>query len=139
MYAQNQLNARQISYQIIEIKNLNVDSALTGTGEKGKYQNVSIYNVPGRNSIFLSLALSIAESKGIDTIWYGADFSDRLNLFPDCSQEYIYKINKLFEVAGSKPIKVEAPLLGMTKEFVMELLAYFNIKKEDLFSGYGNI
>ena len=136
-FAEKYLAEQKIKYQVIGITGLNVDSGLTGDGEKGRYEGVSIYHVPGRNTIFLSLAFSVAESKGIDEIWYGPDFSDRLGLFPDCYQDYVVKVNELFKVAGVKPIKVYAPLLGLTKDMVLNLLESFGIDRSKLFSGYG--
>lgn len=135
-FAHSQLKKLNIEYQIIKIKDLNINSGLTGNGNKNNSGEVHEMHVPGRNTMFLSLAFSIAETKNIDTIWIGSDWSDRLNLFPDCYQEYIFQINKLFEIAGPKPIKVEGPLLGMTKELVLNLLKSYGIDEKELFSGY---
>lgn len=127
-----------IGYYQVNVSGLNINSALTGDRSKGQYEGVSIYNVPGRNTIFLSLALSFAEANDIDEIWYGADMSDYYGKFPDCYQSYVAKVNELFEIAGSKKIKVNAPLLGYTKEMVLEVLEkLYKIKKEDIYSGYG--
>ena len=118
----------------------NVDSALTGSGEKGIYTKVNEYNVPARNTIFLSTAYAYAESNNIDYIWIGCDWSDRLNEFPDCYQEYIIKINDLFKSTASKYVKIEAPLMGLTKENVCLFLEnMFKVNKENYFSGYGDI
>jgi len=136
-FALKYLTEANIRSQVVKITGLNVDSGLTGDGEKGRYEGVSIYHVPGRNSIFLSLAFSVAESRGISEIWYGPDFSDRIGLFPDCYQDYVVKINELFKVAGSKPIAVYAPLLGLTKEMVLKMLDSFGVDRSKLFSGYG--
>jgi len=136
-FAINYLGEAHINWQAVKLTGLNVDSGLTGDGEKGKYEGVSVYHVPGRNTIFLSLAFSVAESRGISQIWYGPDFSDRTNLFPDCYQEYVVKINELFKVAGSQIITVYAPLLGFTKEMVLKMLDSFGVDRSKLFSGYG--
>lgn len=139
-FAKEQLYSRlNIRYQTVIVKDLGVDSGLTGDGEKDETGVVHEMHVPGRNSIFLGIAFSIAESKGIDTIWHGADWSDRLNLFPDCYQEYFVRVNEMFKYAGPKPIKVEAPLMGMTKDMVLGLLKFFNVKEDEIFSGYGDI
>ena len=132
------LLARGIEHQKVKIEGLNINSGLTGNGIKGQYEGVSCYNVPGRNTLFLSIALSIAEANNIDEIWYGPDMSDYYGKFPDCYQSYVAKVNELFEIAGSKPIKVFAPLLGFTKELVLETLdKAHGVKKETLYSGYG--
>jgi len=123
-------------WQEVTIKNLMVDSGLTGNFLDGQYEGVHEKHVPGRNSIFLSIAFSIAEANNIPLIWIGCDYSDRLNLFPDCFQKYIVSFNEMLKHAGPKNIRVEAPLMGMTKEFILELLESNGITKKDLFSGY---
>lgn len=136
--AKKHLDDKYVTYDYVTIQGLNINSALTGHGIKGQYKGVSEFNIPGRNSILLSLAFSIAESNDIKEIWYGADMSDYYNSFPDCYQLYVDKINELFEVAGSMKISVVAPLLGISKEMVFELLEkVFNVNKTNLFSGYG--
>ncbi len=127
----------KVPYTTVELKNYNVRSGLT-TGEKGIYEGVSVYNVPARNSIFLTIAAGIAESKKIDTVWIGCDYSDRLGLFKDCYQEYFVKVNEMFSIAFSYPIKVEAPLIGFSKQMVLKMLEKsYNVTTKDLFSGYG--
>jgi len=135
-YAQTQLYNEKVGYQIVKISDLNVSSGLTGD-LKTSYDGVHAMNVPGRNTMFIAIAYSIAESKGIKEIWYGPDFSDRLNLFPDCYQEYVIAMNKVLEIAPSYPIKLIAPLLGWTKEMVLSYLEkQFDIKEGYLHSGY---
>lgn len=138
-FAASQLIDLNIDYQIITIKGLDINSGLTGDGIKDNTGIVHEMHVPGRNSVFLSVAFSIAESKGIDTIWLGSDWNDRLNLFPDCYQEYIVAMNEAFKIAGPKPIKVEAPLTGMTKENIKRFLKNHGILDSEIFSGYGDL
>lgn len=137
--ARRQLEDKNISYQIIKIDNWNVNSGLTGELVEGKYEGVHPMNVPARNIIFLGFAMSIAESKGIDEVWYGPDYSDRINLFPDCYQEFVVQMNKVSEISGVKPIKIVAPLMGMPKELILRILEkYLGITEDELFSGYGD-
>ena len=126
-------------WHTVHIKHLNVNSGLTGDGDKNDTGEVHEMHVPGRNSMFLSCALSVAESRGIDRIWLGCDWSDRLNLFPDCYQEYIVKVNEMFELAGPNKIRVEAPLMGMSKEMVISMLIGLGIDGKNIFSGYGEL
>jgi 7-cyano-7-deazaguanine synthase len=118
---------------------LGINSGLTGDGTKDKTGEVHEMYVPGRNTMFLSIAFSIAESKDIDMIWLGSDWDDRLNLFPDCYQEYIYAMNFAFQFAGPKPIKVEAPLAGLSKLNIMKSLKFAGIQEHEIFSGYGEL
>ena len=100
------------------------------------YPGVHTMHVPGRNAIFLSIAMSVAEQNGDDEIWIGCDFSDRENLFPDCYQEWIIRMNAVANINGSRPLKIKAPLLGWTKEDVIEELDILGHKIQDIYSGY---
>lgn len=138
-FAKDLLALKNIQCQTVSIKDLNVNSGLTGDGVKNNTGNVHEMYVPGRNTIFISIAFSIAEYRDIPIIWHGADYSDFDHLFPDCYQSYFGKMNELLNVAGPKKIRVEAPLLGLTKENIITLLDSFGIDKKEYFSGYGNL
>jgi len=136
-YAAAQLEDVGIEYQIVRVDGLNVDSGLTGDLGEARWDNVNEMNVPGRNTIFIGLAISVAENMGIDEVWYGPDYSDRINLFPDCYQEYVVKMNKVLAISGVKPITLVAPLLGMPKEMILAILSnQFGVKDIDMYSGY---
>ncbi|MCF8019812.1 MAG: 7-cyano-7-deazaguanine synthase [Vallitaleaceae bacterium] len=136
-FAERQLRNNGVYYQVVTIKDYNVESGLTGEGVKGLYEGVSIYNVPARNTIMLSIAAGIAESKKINEVWIGSDMSDYYGDFPDCKQEYIGKINQVYQIAFSYPIRVIAPLLGFEKEIIIEMLkTSFNIDIESIYTGY---
>ncbi len=139
-YAESQLEGEGVSYTTIKLENYNVDSGLTGSHTEARWDNVHDMNVPGRNTIFIGLAAGVAESIGIDEVWYGADYSDRINLFPDCYQEYVVKMNEVLTISGVKPIKLVAPLMGMTKELIINILKnQFNIQLVELYSGYDKV
>ena len=124
-----------LGYEVTHLPLDGVSSALTDGN--AQYEGVSEWHVPARNLIFVSLAVSWAESKGIDLIWYGANYGDRENLFPDCYQEWVYNLNNLLKINGSFPITVEAPLLGMQKNTIKQLMKTYNINESEIFSGYG--
>ena len=138
-FASKYCDKNNVQYKRVAIVGYDVNSGLTGNREEGLYEGVHVSNVPARNSIFLSLAYGMAESMGIQEIWYGANFEDFEGKFPDCFQEYVGKFNELLEVAAVRPIKVYAPLLGMTKKMVLRLLASFGVGEDEIFSGYGGI
>jgi 7-cyano-7-deazaguanine synthase len=136
-FAKSQLTNMDIEHQVIKLNGLNVDSGLTGQLTESRWDNVHPMNVPGRNTIFIGLAISVAENMGIDEVWYGPDYSDRINLFPDCYQEYVVKMNEVLSISGVKPIKLVAPLLGMSKELIIDMLEnHFGYKLTDMHSGY---
>jgi len=133
------LAKKQIPWDTVKINGLNINSGLTGDGVKGTYEGVNEMHVPSRNLMFVSIAASIAESKGIETIWLGADWDDYLNQFADCKQEWLGRVNKVLKVNGSKRIRLEAPLSGMSKRIVNLILRKKKIDKSEIFSGYGDL
>lgn len=136
--AEELLKKLNIKHTKIEVKNLALKSALT-SGEKGLYENVSIWNVPNRNMMLLSFACALAENEAVPLVWYGADFSDRLGLYPDCYQEWVVKFNELLKITTSNKIEVQAPLLGLSKQSVLGMLSSRGISESEYFSGYGNL
>ena len=138
-FAQRYLKRECLPYRIVMLNNLGITSGLTGDGTKGRFEGVHSMHVPSRNLMFISIAASIAEDMDIDTIWYGADYSDYIHEFPDCKQEWFGRLNKVLEINGPKPIKVEAPLCGLTKENIVTLLKGSDIDLKEIFSGYGNL
>ena len=101
------------------------------------YKGVNPNYVPSRNLVFVSVALSIAESYGYEEVWYGADFSDREDGFPDCFQEWVVLVDRIARINGSRPIPVRAPLLGFTKRMVEENLRVGGVDPAMVYSGYG--
>ncbi len=131
------LNEHKLTYISLKIP-ITTPSKLT-KGER-RYAGVSEWHVPARNLTFMSFAVGIAESLGINLIWYGANYQDRINLFPDCYQEWVFEMNKVLAINGSLPITLEAPLLGMTKETIESFgTKIFKLNKNETFSGYGTI
>lgn len=137
--AETYLKRKSIAYQTVKLHDLGIDSGLTGSGVKDRFEDVHEMHVPSRNLMFVGIAASIAENADIDTIWYGADWSDFLNRFPDCMQEWFGRVNRVLEVNGPKPIKLEAPLSGWTKEDIITFLKKRGITDKDMFSGYGEL
>ena len=83
--------------------------------------------VPGRNTIFLSLAVSLADSVGASAIVIGANALDYSG-YPDCRSPFINAFGKVAKEGtkrGSegKPLKILAPLLRLDKKGVVRLAA----------------
>lgn len=75
--------------------------------------------VPARNTVLLSLALSLAEVVGAQDIFIGANAVDYSG-YPDCRPEYIEAYERMANLATKAAIDgrrlcVHAPLIGMTK------------------------
>lgn len=137
--ARDYLNDRRVAWRTVKIQGLGINSGLTGDGVQGTYEGVHEMHVPSRNLMFVGIAASVAEDMGIDTVWYGADWSDFLHDFPDCKQEWLGRVSKVLEINGPKPMKLEAPLIGLTKENILKLLESAGIDMSQIFSGYGDL
>lgn len=76
--------------------------------------------VPGRNTVFTSIALSYAESIGAEIIIVGWN-SEEGSTFPDNSKEYLDKFNELISVGSPEKIRIEAPAIDLNKEEIVKL------------------
>ena len=85
---------------------------------------IPITYVPARNTIFLSFALAWAETLEIDTIFIGVNALDYSG-YPDCRPEYIEAYQQMANLAtkagveGTAKLKIETPLISMTKAQIM--------------------
>ena len=97
-------------------------SALTSHIEVPKggiAEGIPVTYVPARNTIFLSLALGLAEASGARAIYIGVNALDYSG-YPDCRPEFVEEFEKLANVATKAgvegdPFTIHAPLLHMTK------------------------
>lgn len=81
--------------------------------------------VPGRNTIFLALAVSLADAIGAEAIVIGANALDYSG-YPDCRPPFLKAfaaVAKLGTKRGSqkKPLRVLAPLLHLDKKGIVRL------------------
>lgn len=80
---------------------------------------IPVTYVPGRNLLFLSIATSYAEVIGAEAIYIGVNALDYSG-YPDCRPEFIRKVEEVVALATKvgvegKPIRIETPLITMTK------------------------
>jgi len=110
-------------------------SALTADIEVPKDRSVEALSsgvpvtyVPARNTIFLSYALALAEVLDARDIFIGVNALD-FSGYPDCRPEFIAAFERVANLAtragveggGASPIRIRAPLIGMTKRDIIVL------------------
>jgi 7-cyano-7-deazaguanine synthase len=97
-------------------------SALTSDVEvpkQGIGPGIPVTYVPARNTIFLSLALGLAEASGASDIFIGVNALDYSG-YPDCRPEFIAEFERLANMATKAAVEgerftIHAPLQDMTK------------------------
>ena len=97
-------------------------SALTSeiaVPKDGVEDGIPVTYVPARNTIFLSLALGLAEASGARDLYIGVNALDYSG-YPDCRPEFVTEFQKLANVATKagvegQGITIHTPLLDLTK------------------------
>ena len=89
-----------------------------GVGATGN-GGIPVTYVPARNTIFLSLALGLAEASGARDIFIGVNALDYSG-YPDCRPQFIEEFEKLANLATKAGVegdrfRIHAPLQQMTK------------------------
>jgi 7-cyano-7-deazaguanine synthase len=127
--AQSIVYAKVASHRIIKLdyECFNSSALVNKNIDVAKYWHVSQVEdaipqtyVPARNNLFLSYALSLAESIGAYDIFIGVHASDFAQ-YPDCRPEFIAKFEELANVATAaiEPISIHAPLISMNKSEII--------------------
>ncbi|MGA2091642.1 MAG: 7-cyano-7-deazaguanine synthase QueC [Endomicrobiales bacterium] len=73
--------------------------------------------VPGRNTLFISFALSYAETIGAGTIFIGANAIDYSG-YPDCRPRYYTALNRVFSQLGTG-VTIKTPLIHLSKSQII--------------------
>jgi len=110
-------------YKLIKISLPEGESSLLNPNIplKSEKKKIPLTYVPARNIIFLSYAVSYAESSETSAIFIGANQIDYSG-YPDCRETFISAFNEVIkEGTRRKNIKVIAPLIKMTKGEIIKL------------------
>jgi 7-cyano-7-deazaguanine synthase len=82
----------------------------------GEYdeQNMKSTVVPFRNGIMLSVAVGLAESRGLDTVMIANHAGDH-SIYPDCRPSFINAIDAAAEEGTYVGVRILSPFCEMTK------------------------
>lgn len=105
------LGLDEIGGSALTDKNLDVPESLS--------EGIPITYVPARNTVFLSLALGLAEVLEAQDIFIGVNAIDYSG-YPDCRPEFIEAFEKMANLATKlgvegKPFHIQAPLQNLSK------------------------
>ena len=93
--------------------------------EVGSADGIPATYVPARNSIFLAVALGVAEARDLDAVWIGVNAIDYSG-YPDCRPEFIEAFRGVARTGQRRgvegdPIALRTPLIECTKEQIVRL------------------
>lgn len=97
--------------------------------------------VPGRNILFLSFAISLAEGHGYDSVYIGVNALDYSG-YPDCRPEFIRAYQAMVNlgtktgVTGEHSIQIKTPLLTMSKKEIIQRALELQVPLKDTHSCY---
>ncbi|MDO9514188.1 MAG: 7-cyano-7-deazaguanine synthase QueC [Elusimicrobiota bacterium] len=127
-------------FTIIDIKLPWGGSSLLGRAGRippGKVSSKKIPStyVPGRNTIFISYALSFCEAAKMDYIVIGANAVD-FSGYPDCRPAYYDEFNKLLKQASLGKVSIKTPLLNKSKKEIVLLARRLKVPLRHTWSCY---
>ncbi|MDR0956411.1 MAG: 7-cyano-7-deazaguanine synthase QueC [Endomicrobium sp.] len=131
--------AVNVEYSIIKINLAWSNDVLTNKNKKIPIhktlpKTVPPTYVPGRNTLFLSYALSYAQSTNAHVIFIGANAIDFSN-YPDCTPKFIKAYNNVLKALKTKII-VQAPLLKLNKAQIIKLGLKLNVPYKNTWTCY---
>lgn len=82
-------------------------------------EGIPVTYVPARNTIFLAIALGLAEAREAEEIWIGVNAVD-FSGYPDCRPDFIGAFQRVIETGTRSGIergtpRIVAPLIAMSK------------------------
>lgn len=104
-----------------------------------KRGNIPSTYVPARNSVFLSIAASLAETIGAGDIFIGAHFEDSSG-YPDCRRDFLKSFERSIKLGTKsgreKGIRLRFPLLDKSKKDIIILGNSLGVPFEATWSCY---
>ncbi len=102
--------------------------------------DIPVTYVPARNTIFLSLALGLAEARGAHDLGIGVNALDYSG-YPDCRPDFVAKFGELANLATregveGRPIELHTPLLHLSKLEILQLAYELKVPVADTISCY---
>ena len=96
--------------------------------------------VPGRNTVFIAIALSLAEAKQAEAVYLGINAVDYSG-YPDCRPEYLTAYQQLANLASKvgvegNAIQLVAPLVKDSKVDIVRRALSLGVPIEDTWSCY---
>ena len=75
--------------------------------------------VPGRNLVFISIAMGIAWSRGAKYIYIGAHSGDHV-IYPDCRPDFIVAMQEAVSYGSDRKVSLQCPFLYGDKFTILD-------------------
>jgi 7-cyano-7-deazaguanine synthase len=136
LFASEQCKKKGIDRQIVSVRWAKPERRipLDRTADAMR-QQISPAFLPGRNIIFLSLALAHGAGLGAEEIWIGINCVD-FSGYPDCTSEFYEAFRSLQKVAAPNGPTITAPLLTKSKPEIASIADSLGIGPNDTWSCY---
>jgi 7-cyano-7-deazaguanine synthase len=116
-----------VKHRIIDLSGVfsNIESGLLiggGSIPEGHYQSETMKQtvVPGRNTIFASILLGVADSIGADKVYMAVHSGDHA-IYPDCRPGYFASLQSVFAESSCGRVSAVAPYLEMSKAPILRI------------------
>lgn len=111
-----------VKWHVVPVMNIFKNSALTGDKEvpEGHYEDENMKQtvVPFRNTVFLSIAMAVAASNGLNYVAIGVHAGDHA-IYPDCRFEFIEVMRKVGLLGDYNKIEILTPFQFETKATIV--------------------
>lgn len=116
----------EVSNTLIDLSSISshLESHLLKTGEnipEGHYEasNMSQTVVPGRNLIFISVAMGIAWTRGAEELYIGAHSGDHV-IYPDCRPDFVHAMGQAVYSGSGAKVRMVVPFLHGNKTTILK-------------------
>ena len=93
---------------------------------------------PGRNLVMLAHAFGIAAARKFDRIYFGPNADDAAG-YPDCRRECLLEMERACRLGTDTEVELAVPLIGMSKDHVVEAGDRLGVPWEMTFSCYAPV
>ncbi len=127
----------QVPHQVIALPHLQTNHLVAKgrTTQEIAAGDIPSTYVPARNTVLLSLAVSIAEGLDIRDLYYGANQQDRAG-YPDCRPAYLAAFNEMLRLGQKTPCTIHTPFSDLNKRQIGDLGRQLGAPLEMSFSCY---
>lgn len=133
VYAMNCATELVVPFTTIDITGNFVKSAIIKGSEDSMVTKDTV--VPGRNMLFISFAVAMAASNGLEEVYIGVQIGDDEG-YPDCRPQFWGKMYAAAMLGYN--VRIKTPFLSLNKKDIVDLGKRLGVDYGDTYSCYYN-